>query len=200
MECVFRGQGQFGMKAHIGRTPRSCRHCLRCQICGWRAKRCWCWIDKSVCNGPQWPEKAQVMAQDEAMQNRGARFRVTRVPNRRISITSLLDEHLPFTCADLRYQLSCVKNVGSSSMKSRRLQRPIRLQAAAWSKSSSRLPVRALPQCHRDGRVGLSGVCRPSRHLAFHYCLWITRPRNGVNPVPRFLRLARMLIKAIYHH
>ena len=58
-------------------------------------------MDKSVRNRPKRPEMAREMAQCEAKPLCHTQIRHSEPPNRRIAITSLLDAHLPVTCADL---------------------------------------------------------------------------------------------------
>lgn len=58
-------------------------------------------MGKSVRNQPKRPEMAGEMAPDEAKPQCHTQIRHSEPPNRRIAITTLLDAHLPVTCADL---------------------------------------------------------------------------------------------------
>lgn len=58
-------------------------------------------MGKSVRRQRMRPEMAQEMAQDNAKLHCDAQIRRPEPPNRRIATTSLLDTHLPVTCADL---------------------------------------------------------------------------------------------------
>jgi len=58
-------------------------------------------MGKSVRNRPRQPERAEEMAQGEAKPHCETQIRRSEPPNRHIAITSLLDAHLPVTCADL---------------------------------------------------------------------------------------------------